>query len=750
MFLRRAYLESGAVFLLVLLVYAGSFDNGFHFDDDHSIVKNEQLSSLSTIPRSFVDATTFSGDPQYGVMYRPLVVGSLAINHAISDLDPWSYHVTNVILHALFCLAALALIRRWLPEHEEVAWIAVVVLAVHPVNSQIVNYISARAGILAALGVVLAGCSVSMISPVRRSAATFCAHLLGLLSKSTAIVWGPLLALRAIGRRPDAGRLRLPLATALVASLLFVVAGTVTGFLGPSLDRLVRPLDVQILTQIKACAYYLWLAVVPTHLSVIHSFPVAWEPGAAVVAAAFFLISVLGLALGAWMRRYDPAYGVLWFFVALGVTFIMPLHVIISEHRLYLSSLGAAIFILGVVVHHPPRWGRVWIVVGVVLCSLLTVQRTSIWQSETALWAAALKRAPGNPRVHANIGRLASLDGDLIRARSHYRRALAVDPKFTAVLLNVGAVEEGLGNLQAAAESYRRALVLRPDWGQAARRLGMLLVRMGEMARAKEFLELAVSVSPDADALVGLGVVKRSLGDKDEARRTLLAALQLAPENIDAMVNLGVLAQEDALEDTRSDPEPGLAKARGYYERALQTDSTHQEAMLNLAALLDFQGDYDGAVTVFEKAVKAYPSFLPAQHGLAEALVSSGRMAQAIDVMRGAIARDSSNVRSWAKLGGLYARSNQLDEAEVALRQAVGRGDQRAEILYNLAEVLVVQGQGHWGRGERAEGASRWQQALGYYRRVGAGYRRSSERIEQLGKLVLSDQQPPLSDKQQP
>jgi len=118
--------------------------------------------------------------------------------------------------------------------------------------------------------------------------------------------------------------------------------------------------------------------------------------------------------------------------------------------------------------------------------------------------------------------------------------------------------------------------------------------------------------------------------------------------------------------------------------------------------------------------------------------------------MRGAIARDSSNVRSWAKLGGLYARSNQLDEAEVALRQAVGRGDQRAEILYNLAEVLVVQGQGHWGRGERAEGASRWQQALGYYRRVGAGYRRSSERIEQLGKLVLSDQQPPLSDKQQP
>ena len=137
-------------------------------------------------------------------------------------------------------------------------------------------------------------------------------------------------------------------------------------------------------------------------------------------------------------------------------------------------------------------------------------------------------------------------------------------------------------------------------------------------------------------------------------------------------------------------------------------------------------------------------------------------MAQAIDVMRGAIARDSSNVRSWAKLGGLYARSDQLGEAEVALGQAVGRGDQRAEILYNLAEVLVVQGQGHWGRGERAEAASRWQQALGYYRRVGDGYRRSSERIEQLGQQLpfdhqaqsdkpsLSDQQPPLSDQQQP
>ena len=59
------------------------------------------------------------------------------------------------------------------------------------------------------------------------------------------------------------------------ASGIWVIAATLTGFLGMSLREVVRPLHVQVMTQAKAAAYYLWLIASPTHLSVIHPFRVA-------------------------------------------------------------------------------------------------------------------------------------------------------------------------------------------------------------------------------------------------------------------------------------------------------------------------------------------------------------------------------------------------------------------------------------------------------------------------------------------
>src|SRR5205807_3373123 len=72
-----------ALVLAVLAAYANHFENGFHFDDGHTIVQNPYIRSLRNIPRFFTGAAPFSSDPGNNI-YRPIVSTSLAIDYWLS------------------------------------------------------------------------------------------------------------------------------------------------------------------------------------------------------------------------------------------------------------------------------------------------------------------------------------------------------------------------------------------------------------------------------------------------------------------------------------------------------------------------------------------------------------------------------------------------------------------------------------------------------------------------------------------
>src|SRR5437899_1859234 len=48
-----------ALMLAVLVPYANHFDNGFHFDDFHTVTGNPSIRDLHNIPRFFTDPATF-------------------------------------------------------------------------------------------------------------------------------------------------------------------------------------------------------------------------------------------------------------------------------------------------------------------------------------------------------------------------------------------------------------------------------------------------------------------------------------------------------------------------------------------------------------------------------------------------------------------------------------------------------------------------------------------------------------------
>jgi Flp pilus assembly protein TadD len=85
-----------------------------------------------------------------------------------------------------------------------------------------------------------------------------------------------------------------------------------------------------------------------------------------------------------------------------------------------------------------------------------------------------------------------------------------------------------------------------------------------------------------------------SSGENSEAARELERALELNPENTEALTNLGILAKR------AGDSE----RARFYYLRALSVNAEHPETHYNLAMILEEQGETASALEHFQAFLK--------------------------------------------------------------------------------------------------------------------------------------------------
>ena len=147
-----------AILALIVVVYANSFQNSFHYDDSHSIVENPHIRSLANLPSFFLETETFSGEPAMA-MYRPVLVSSFALNYAAGEYEPWGYLGTNIAIHGVVSILAFLILANW--QGKWVGFWGGVLFAAHPIQTQAVNYISSRSVSLSAAGVLLAMCGVA-------------------------------------------------------------------------------------------------------------------------------------------------------------------------------------------------------------------------------------------------------------------------------------------------------------------------------------------------------------------------------------------------------------------------------------------------------------------------------------------------------------------------------------------------------------------------------------------------------------
>ena len=727
------------------VAFHNTFENSFHYDDDHSILQNPHIRSLQNIPAFFVDPGLFSGLPE-ARMYRPLVLVSYAFNYAWGEYEVSGYHFFNLLLHLLNIWLVWNLGQRLL-HTRQAALFAALLFALHPLMSEPVNYISSRSSLLATV-FYLWGFRVfvkAVDAPFSRGKAVEIAllYLAGLGSKSIAFSW-PLVGVVYLYLLAARRVWRLLLAPVLVGGgyLLFTRAIVGKALLEPVRDHL-----VQWATQIKALSFYLWTMSQPVHLSVEPQFQLArsFGDGPVVLAGAMLLSLVL---VAVWGRRHHRrvVFGLAWFFLTLLPSSLVPLFVLVNEHRLYLPMAGAA-FALGALLPQRGRWA--WPVGGAVLLALLLhcVQRNEVWKSEETLWADAVARGPAMARPYANLGKAYLEQGRYREAVEASRQAIQIDPLLERAYYNIGTAYLGQGKHELAIAHYQRALEIQPALFEAQNNLGNAYQEAGRLDEAVQAYKKALDFLPQAQVFHNLGGALLRLGRSDSAEVAFRRALSLEPgmresykglikachagEKLQTVLDVAQKALEHWPQDAtfwllagdahmalgqdyqaaqayRKGGQDGAAiqmrlgdearrrgdweRARKHYQGALQEGGENARVYNALGEVCYGQEQVAEALQFFRQAVRLDVQMALAFANIGRTYLKYGGPLEAIAALQRAVELKEDEGIFRALLADAYSRADRWEEACDAYREAIRLAPERAEFYQNLGLLYQREG----------------------------------------------------------
>jgi tetratricopeptide (TPR) repeat protein len=501
----------------------------------------------------------------------PVTWLTFGLDHAFWGMDPFGYHLTNILLHAantaLFYLLALRLLRLGLTEASERAItlgaaVAALFFAVHPLRVESVAWITERRDVLSSLFYLLTVLaylrSCATDGPPRRRwlLASIVAYALGLLSKSL-IMSLPfvLLVLDVYPLRRARGNWRRVLLEK-VPYLLLAVAAALTAVLvvivklGLTSSATYLP-TARVAMALYSLVFYAWKTLAPLLLSPMYELParVALTNPRFLVAGLVAIGLTIGLVLA---RRSWPAALAVW--LIYGVT-IAPVSGIVhngpqlvADRYSYLSCLGIALLVgAGVAAAVSSAAVRSGVRVSVVLTGfawivgliVLTSQQLPVWRDAEEVWRRGLDVDPDCALCHGQTGALLGNRGDFDAAIAHFARVVELRPDNIRHRSNLGLALLKAGRPVEAAEQFERILAKEPADADTRMRLGLALAQQGRLADASHEFERASRDNPrHAGALTQLGMSLIELGRPGEAIPYLESAASLDPASAPARAAL--------------------------------------------------------------------------------------------------------------------------------------------------------------------------------------------------------------------
>ncbi len=569
------------ILAVCVVVFANSLGGEFVYDDTRQIVRNTLIQDNSLIWKALTsDVWAFKGDGTQAASnyWRPTFTLWNIINFRLFGMNPFGWHVTNVILHAGVCLMAFALLRRW-AFSAIVAFTIALIFAVHPVHVESVSWIAGSPDLLfsiAFLGSLWFATSYRESRSNNHLMLTALLYAIALGAKEIGIVCLPIYYFVLIEKPVEEKKKKAfdhntpLLALAAIAVAYFLIRWAVLGAVSRPPDDAVAFGDA-VMSIPAMFAFYLQQIFAP--LSVAVNYPVmpVTQIGAtnfiiplAVSAAA--VAGIVYLAKTSPKTRLASAIFLLPLIPAMNATAFIS-EQIVHDRYLYLPLLGALMLLVPLTTKVVNE--RYILVAGWVIAAALSFQTfryNTAWANNLTLWTRtsaiddssftsmqlgnALAESGRNDEsiaaYSAAIVKKPSLRGYLGRARGYNtaKQYANAEKDLTAALtmpkerqesyalyqtyesLGIAYIEQR--KYDAAVKTFRDARDDLPIYKAAlTEKMAVVLYQAGQKAEALRELEgvreqAQRELLPESKSVfLRLGMLYNELGRKDDARSAL-------------------------------------------------------------------------------------------------------------------------------------------------------------------------------------------------------------------------------------
>ena len=493
-------------------VFSGALHYGFVWDDRELLFTGEAVNSSPAWKRIFLSSTDR--------LYRPARTISFACDHSTGSGAAFTYHLTNLLLHALTSILVFMLVFE-LSSSIYPSLFSALLFAVHPLHAEVVCWISGgRADLLSAFFGLIAlfyyirsrGANKYSFVYFLLSLISFC---VALLSKENAVII-PLLILcyallekssRRAGRRVIAV---IPYFFILAAYiwLRFSVFGETRqmfGYHGGSLRS-------TLLTMSTVWSSYIRDIFMPTHLCPVYTVSIQQSFSTLVIFGIVFIIAASIVSIVALFRKKLWGFGIAWFLVSLlPVSNIIPINALKADRFMYFPSIGIFI-IMGDLFHclffrsnrgekNKSIAAASFLAVtsfSVILMAILTIRTVPAWKSNYSLWSHAVHCAPASWGAFNNLGAESFRLGRTDEAIAALKKASHLNPNGETIYNNLADVYGNAGNYRLALENLKICARLNPESAETYYKIGFALAKLGELQEAKDNYETALAKSGDS------------------------------------------------------------------------------------------------------------------------------------------------------------------------------------------------------------------------------------------------------------
>lgn len=660
-----------SLLLLITLIaaYSNHFNNGFHFDDSHTIEDNVHIRNISNIPDFFSDPKMFSSDPDHWGL-RPLVTTTLAVDYWLGDsLKPFYFHLSTFIWYIALCVLLFFVYKKLLKSSFTDPWVGYFALfmvawyALHTANAETINYVISRSDVLSTFFIVVSFLMYIGLPGLRKWYLYLIPAVIGVFAKETVLVLVIVLFFyiilfekrlslydvfkvknfKSVG---NAVLVLLPLLIAVVCFQVYTLSKV------SSIPGISNSPVYYILTQSYVWLRYFIAFFLPMNLSADTDWTVINNvfDERIIVGLAFVTVLFITIFKTSVKPETRPiSFGLIWFAAALLPTSLAPFAEVTNDHRMFFPFIGLVLSVVTSVGLWLIRsagekaWGMKYKVGSVVVVLMVlglnafgVYQRNKIWKDEASLWLDVTVKSPLNGRGMMNYGLTQMAIGNYAAAELHFNKALVYLPNYHTLYINNGVLKNAMNQPVVAEENFKKAILLSPNSFDVYAFYARFLMQNNRREEARSMAEKAYQINPYSVMTLNILMsVYNGFGLWDDLVKIAKHTLSIAPNDpvaltyLDAGTKKNVLAENAPKAIVGRDAASYLDESLAHYNRqayveciesckkALELKPDYADAYSNMGAAYNQLKEWEKGVEACKKALKINPAHKLAAGNLA-------------------------------------------------------------------------------------------------------------------------------------